>query len=197
MIGYRPRMRIACCVLVLAGCGSQSSETFLLEAPDCALVNNFTVDGAATPWTDCRIYWSGFPYQTLTVELTVPNTTGSFVSPAPGWMRASLHVPGEVDAELTAAAFESADHLPTTVPDDTIMIDLPIASCGNLGAMTPPADVMADVGDRSVSLSLGVSGSCMTSSGRHDFTGGFILTAAAKAGSDTTGDPFTPVTPEE
>lgn len=169
----------------------------MLETTDCALVNNLTVDGAATPWTGCRIYWSGFPYQTLSVELTVPNTTGSFVSPAAGWMRASLHVPGEVDTELTAAAFESADRLPTTVAEDTIVIDLPIASCGNLGAMTPPVDVMADVGDRSVSLSLSVSGSCMTQSGQHSFTGGVILTAAAKAGSTTSGDPFTPVTPTE
>lgn len=190
-------MRIACCVLVLVGCGSQSSETFLLETTDCALVNNLTVDGAATPWTDCRIYWSGLPYQTLSVELTIPNTTGSFVAPAAGWMRASLHVPGEVDDALTTAPFEPAERLPTTVAEDEILVDLPIAGCGNVGAMTPPIGVMADVGDKSVSLSLNVNGSCMTSSGQSTFIGGFILTAAAKAGSVTTGDPFTPVTPTE
>lgn len=186
-------MRIAWCVLVAAGCGTQSSDPFLLDSADCALVNNFKVDGTATAWTDCRVYWSAVPYQTLTVELTIPNTTGSFLAPAAGWMRASAHVPGELDTDLTTIAFEPSNALPSAVPDDKIALDLSLPACGNLGAMMKTVDTMADVGADSVSFSMSLSGTC----GQSMYTGGFILTAAAKAGSVTTTDPATPVTPTE
>ena len=69
------------CAVVTMGCGTQgtdapSMEPFLLETTDCALVNNFTVDGTATAHTGCRMYWSGMPSNMLTVELTIPNMTG-------------------------------------------------------------------------------------------------------------------------
>ena len=163
--------------VLLAGCGTQSTSSFLIETADCTLVNNFTVDGAATPWTDCRVYWSGLPYQTLTVELTLPNTTGSFLSPAAGWMRASLHAPGDVAADLTTMMFPDA-MVPTSVPDDKIALDLPVTSCGNLGATQRMVDVMAEVGDRSASFSANLGGSCSDSGGTRSLAGGFLVTAS-------------------
>jgi hypothetical protein len=184
------------CVL-LVGCGTQSTESFLLDTEDCAVSNNFKIDNVATPWTDCRVFWSGLPYQTLTVELTIPNTTGSFLSPGAGWLRASLHAPGDVDAQLTTIPFEPADRLPTTVAEDKIALDLPDNECGNIGSTSFGVRVMADVGSRSVSLSLSTSGTCTFPGGQRSFSGGFIITAAGKAGSPSNADVGTLVTPIE
>jgi len=189
------------CALVVAGCGTQSAGPFLIDTADCALVNNFKLDGAATKWTDCRVHWSGEPTNILSVELTVPNTTGSFLSPGADWVRASVHVPaGGVSGDLTVAAFEPADELPAAVPHGMLPLDLWLGMCGNVGAaMTgETASVMADVGGSSVSFSLSIDGSCTQLGGAMStFSGGFILTAAAKADAMTTADPSTLVSVTE
>lgn len=172
-------------------------EPFLLETTDCALVNNFTVDGTATAHTDCRMYWSGMPSNMLTVELTIPNMTGSFLSPGAGWLRASVHVPvADVSGELTSTMFPF-DELPSTLTDTEIALDYSPSTCSNIGSAMLAVDTMADVGDKSGFFSLSFSGMCAASSGMSAFTGGFILTAAAKDGSITNGDPGMLVTPTE
>jgi hypothetical protein len=173
--------------VVVAGCGTQSAESFLLETNDCALVNNFKVDGAATAWTDCRTYWSGAPSNMLTVELTTPATTGSFVAPASGWARASVHVSdGGVDDDLAIKPFP-AGALPTSRAAGDVGLDIPLTACGNVGAVTGTTRIMADVGDASVSFSMAVNVMC----GQAQLTGGFIVTAS---GSMTSGDPASVVT---
>jgi hypothetical protein len=181
-------MRVASIVcVVVAGCGTPSAQSFLLETTDCAVVNNFKVDGAATPWTDCRVYWSGSSTSMLTVELTTPGTTGSFVAPAAGWARANLHVPaGGVDGDHAIKPL-AASTLPTSRAANEIGLDIPLTGCGNVGAVAGMVDVMADVGDGSVSFSMSVALACGTA----QLTGGFIVTAS---GSMTTGDPATVVT---
>jgi hypothetical protein len=177
-LGYRIAMRAAWSALVAIGCGTQSSSLYLLDTEDCAVTNNFKIDNVTAPWTDCRVFWSGLPYQTLTIELTIPNTTGSFLSPGAGWLRASLHAPGEVDSELATIPFEPSDRLPTSVAEGKIMFDLPHNDCGNIGTTAFNVRTMADVGDESMSLSLSMSGTCTFPGGQHAFSGGVIVTAA-------------------
>ena len=181
-------MRVAAIVcVVIMGCGTQSTESFLIETTDCAVVNNFKVDGAATAWTDCRVYWSGASTSMLTVELTTPGTMGSFVMPATGWARANVYVPaGGVDGDHAIKPL-AAGTLPSSRADDEIGLDIPIAACGNIGVVAGTANAMADVGDGSVSFSMSVNVMCGTA----QLTGGFIVTAS---GSSTTGDPATVVT---
>jgi hypothetical protein len=193
------RAAVIVCALV-AGCGTQGSGPsgsgpFLLETTDCALVNNFMFDGAPTSWTDCRVYWSGQPTNIMTVELTVPATTGSFLAPGPGWVRASVHVPaGSINGGLTPTT-QAAGALPTTVADDKIALDLTLPFCGNLGmSKFDPIATMADVGDESVSFSMSLSGTCPRSGTAAQYSGGVILTAAAQDGAMTNADPATPVT---
>jgi hypothetical protein len=178
---------LALCLLA-AGCGATSTEPFLVDTADCAVVNNFKIDNQATPWNDCRVYWAAGT-DVLTVELTTPGTSGSFLAPAPAWIRASVQVPlGDVDAMLQSTA-HPASTLPSSVAAGEIALDLVVADCGKL-ASGMSVDTMADVGDRSVSFSMSLSGTC----GAHAYSGGFIVSAAAKAGSTATGDPATIVT---
>jgi hypothetical protein len=143
------------------------------------------------------MYWSGMPSNMLTVELTIPNTTGSFLSPGGSWLRASVHVPvADVSGTLTSAMFPF-DALPTTLADNQIALDFSPSTCSNIGPSMLAVDTMADVGDKSGFFSMSFSGMCAASSGMSTFTGGFILTAAAKDGSITTTDPATLVTPTE
>ena len=181
-------MRAAAIVcVVLMGCGTQSASSFLLETTDCAVVNNFKADGAATPWSDCRVYWSGSSTSMLTVELTTPGTSGSFVMPATSWARANVYVPADgVDGDHAIKPL-AAGALPTSRAADEIGLDIPIAACGNLNTATGTVDVMADVGDGSISFSMSVALMCGTA----QLTGGFIVTAS---GSTTAGDPATVVT---
>jgi hypothetical protein len=181
-------MRAAAIVLGLVGCGTQSANSFLLETTDCALVNTFKAGGAATPWTDGRIYWTGAPNNILTVELTTPGVSGSFVSPGAGWIRASVSVPvGGVDSALAITPFPST--LPTTLTTDQIALDMMVTGCpANLGAEQGVINTMADVGDLSASFSMSFNLSC----GATMLTGGFILTASGSAAS---ADPATVVTP--
>lgn len=184
-------------VVVGAGCGTQSAGPWLLESTDCALVNTFTFDGAPTAWTDCRAYWSGTPANVLSIELTTPGTTGSFLAPGQGWARASVHVPsGEISGQLATTPYEPADVLPTAIPDASIVLDLSLPTCGNLGSsMLVTVDTMADVGAESASFSMSLGGTCYRSGGQSMYSGGFIITAAAQAGSMTDGDPGTIVGP--
>ena len=184
---------LAWCAL-LAGCGATSNEPFLVDTADCALVNNFKVGGQATAWNDCRVYWAGSPTNMLTVELTTSGTMGSFLAPAQTWIRASVQVPaGDVDATLHSIA-HPATALPTTLAADQIALDLFIAGCGNVGGNNLAPHTMADVGDRSASFSISLDGTCSEQTVMHPFTGGFIVSAAAKAGTMPTGDPATVVT---
>ena len=177
------RMRRAAlsCALVGAGCGSQSTEPFLVETTECALVNNLRFDNTPTSWTDCRVYWSGDPANILTVQLTIPGTMGSFVEPEPSWARASVHVPGgAVSGELAPTPFSPGTALPTALPDGTIALDLSLPFCGNLGGGGgPPRDVTAEVGAGTASFSINLSGTCFRSGGQSTYSGGFIITAAA------------------
>jgi hypothetical protein len=187
-------MRVAFVVCLVAGCGVKSNEPFLVDIADCALVNNFKVDNAPTAWNDCRVYWSGSSTDILTVELTTPGTTGSFVAPAPSWIRASVQVPaGDLNAMLHSIAHPPRS-LPSTVATDQLALDLFVSGCGNIGGNALMVDTMADVGDRSASFSLSVDGTCSEQTFSHAYTGGFIVSAAAKAGAMTTADPATPVT---
>ena len=184
-------MRSLALCLLLAGCGVTSNEPFLVDTADCAVVNNFKIDDQATAWNDCRVYWSAAT-NVLTVELTTPGTSGSFLAPAPAWIRASVQVPaGEVNATL-----QSVEHpvstLPVSVAMGELALDLPTVQCGKLASVS--VDTMADVGDRSASLSMSFNGTCTGQSGAHPYSGGFIVSAAAKAGSTATGDPATIVT---
>lgn len=188
-------MRTLALCLVVTGCGVKSNEPFLVETTDCAVVNNFKVDGQATAWNDCRVYWAGSATDILTVELTTSGTTGSFVTPSPSWIRASVHVPaGDINAMLRSIAHPPRS-LPSSVVADEIALDLFVAGCGNIGGNGLMIDTMADVGDRSASFSLSADGSCMEQTFSHTYTGGFIVSAAAKAGSMTTSDPNTVVGP--
>jgi hypothetical protein len=181
-------MRAIVC-LGLAGCGTQSVDSFLLDTPDCAVVNTFKVDGAATPWTDCRVYWAGSSTNIFTVELTTPGQSGSFVMPASSWIRASVFVPASgVDDSLAITPFAS-NALPTTLAANQLALDMPLA-CGNLGSMQGMVRTMADVGNVSTSMSMSFNLSC----GAMQLSGGFIVSAAAQEGSTTTGDPATVVT---
>ncbi len=178
---------------LLAACGTTSAEPFAIDTADCALVNNFTVDGQPSRWTDCRVYWST---AVLTVELTVPATTGSFVTPDPQWLRASVAVPtGEVSATLQSIRHPTGA-LPTSLPADQLALELLLyCDVGVLGAGFS-VETMADVGDGSVYFSMnGITGSCTREGvGGRTFDGGFIVSAAAKAGSTTAADPATVVT---
>jgi len=186
-------MRAGLLCIALAGCGVQSNDPFLLETSDCSLVNNFQIDGVATAWTDCRLYWAGSASNILTVELTQPGSTGSFIAPAASWIRASVYVPGGgLNGDLAAAPLP-AGSLPTSVGATQIALDFSITNCGNLGeTQTTPVETMADVGDSSVSFSIKLSGSC--GGGLRQYTGGFLVSAAAQAGSMTNTDPATVVT---
>lgn len=187
-------MRVACFVCLVAGCGVKSNEPFLVETTDCAVVNNFKVDGQATTWNDCRVYWAGSSTDVLTVELTTSGTTGSFLAPAPSWIRASVQVPaGDLNAMLHSIAHPPRS-LPSSVAADQIALDLFVPSCGNIGGNGLMVDTMADVGDRSASFSLSVDGTCSEQTVSHAYTGGFIVSAAAKAGATTNADPATPIT---
>lgn len=186
--------RTACLVCLVAGCGVKSSEPFLVETTDCALVNNFKVDNAPTAWNDCRVYWSGSSTDILTVELTTSGTAGSFVAPAPSWIRASVQVPaGDINAMLHSIAHPPRS-LPSSVAADQIALDLFVSGCGNIGGNGLVVDTMADVGERSASFSLSAEGSCMEQTFMHAYAGGFIVSAAAKAGAMTNADPATLVT---
>lgn len=170
----------------MAGCGTQSMESFLLETPECSLFNNFQVDGTATPWNDCRVYWSGSPDDVLTVELTTPGTMGSFLAPAPSWVRASVTVDGGTGTtKRTAVPFSPTNVLPTALDADEIALTMPIAGCADLTATMPMVDVMTDIGDRSVSFSMSLEGTCDQTT----FTGGFIVSAAGRQGMVGGGDP--------
>ena len=176
------------CVLAF-GCGTQSTTAFVLESGDCALVNNLTVDGGATGWNGCRVYFSGAPYNVLTVQFTTPGTMGSFVTPAPTWARASVHAPGEIDTRLAAMLY-TAGSLPTSLDATTMRLDLTLPFCGNLGA-AGSYPVTADVGESSASFSLSLTGTCPRSGGQTSYTGGFIITAS---GTSAVADPNIVVT---
>src|SRR5688500_5725877 len=142
------------CVLAF-GCGTQSTTAFVLDSGDCAVVNNLTVDGAPTAWNGCRVFFSGAPYNVLTVQLTTPGSMGSCTTPASTWARARVHAPGEIDAELTAMAYDAGRVLPTSLGATEMRLDLTLATCGNLGTTrTTPIPTMADVGESSVSFSM-------------------------------------------
>jgi len=187
------------CVLAV-GCGTTSPDSFLIETTDCALVNNFQINNQPSQWNDCRVYWQGTATEVLTIELTIPGSSGSFSAPDLRWVRASMLVRGgHLDATLQSSGHPMGE-LPTAVPADELALDLLITNCGNVGGGTLDGpfsvDTMADVGDRSVSFSMSFTGQC-TAEGSilKNFSGGFILTAAAKAGSTATGDPATVVGP--
>ncbi|HEX5060597.1 MAG TPA: hypothetical protein VFV99_14615 [Kofleriaceae bacterium] len=184
-------MRMVLVCLAVAGCGVKSNEPFLLDTADCSVVNNFKVDNQATPWTDCRAYWSGTS-NVLTVELTTPASMGSFLAPAPMWIRASVQVDADVNATLRSVA-HPASALPSTVASDQIAIDLVVPGCGNIGANGVMIKTMADVGDKSVGFSLGIDGTCSEQTVMHALSGGFIVSAAAQAGSTAASDPATVV----
>jgi hypothetical protein len=184
-------MRAALWLAVVAGCGTPSDEPFVIETTDCALVNSFTFDGQSTQWNDCRVYWSGPPTKMLTVELTNPATSGSFVMPHATWIRASLHVPnGEVQGSLRTT--EHYGTLPPSLGSDQLALDMRVATCGNLGTSGLSLNTTAEVGDLSASFTVQISTICYRSGGQTMLSGGFIVSASAA--SSAAADPATIVT---
>jgi hypothetical protein len=186
-------MRVAWLALV-AGCGTVAPDPFVIETTDCSLVNNFMIGGQPSRWDRCRVYWSGSPESILTVELALPMTSGSFLIPGIGWIRASAYVPGGAfNGELRSFQHDPQNTLPATLGVDQLALDMPIATCGNLGAIGLMVPTMADVGALSVSFSMDLPPhTCFRSGGSLDVGGGFIISATASA--PAAADPATMVT---
>jgi hypothetical protein len=182
-------MRSLALCLLAAGCGVQSTDSFIVETTDCAVVNNFMIDDQPTPWNDCRVYWGAPASDVLTVELTTSGTKGSFVAPDASWIRASVQAP--VNGMLTSATHASGS-LPGEVAANMIAIDLPVGACGNIASSGVMIDTMADVGSNGASFSMGFDGTCSAAGTTVTFTGGFIVSAAGRAAST---DPATVVGP--
>jgi hypothetical protein len=178
---YTDAMRSLALCLLAAGCGVQSTETFIVETMDCAVVNNFTIDDQPTQWNDCRISWGGSATEVLTVELTTSGTKGSFNAPDASWIRASVHAP--VNGPLTSAPPPKATEIPSDVPEGTIAIDLPVGACGNIAASGISIDTMADIGSNGASFSIGFDGTCDAAGTPVMLTGGFIVSAAGRSTS--------------
>lgn len=195
-MSYASRMRPVWFVVALAGCGTTSPAPFLIETTDCALVNNFTVNGAPSAWNDCRVYWSGAPDEMLTVELTTPGSSGSFLEPG-AWVRATAHVPGgSLNGALTTVAYMPADVLPTSLAADQLALHMTIIGCGDVGSSGGrlQMNTMAEVGERSASFSMSVpTYTCYYSGGQAVLGGGFVVSASAAASAMA--DPSTVVGP--
>ena len=179
--------RLVLCV-VLMSCGVQSDHAFVLDTPDCALVNNFTIGSAPTTWSDCRVYWSGPTTNVLVVDLTTPGTSGLFVAPDPSWLRVGMRTDGG-NVTRTITSYPAPGSLPTSLATDEVALGAQLPGCEQGLSSTHSANVMAEVGEINVGFSLGLSVECGDGMPPLHAGDGFILTAAAQAGSVTDRDP--------
>jgi hypothetical protein len=121
-------------------------------------------------------------------------TSGSFLSPGIGWVRASAYVPGGAfNGELRTFQHDPQNTLPVSLGVDQLALDLSIATCGNLGAVGLMVATMAEVGAGSVSFSMTLpTHTCFRSGGQMNVGGGFIVSASAAM--PAVADPATVVT---
>jgi hypothetical protein len=181
-------------VVTVIGCTS-TPKPFLIETTGCTLTNNLTFDGQPSSWNGCRVFWSGSPDDMLTVEATLSNTTGSFVNPAGGWIRATVHAPGGTfNGAPTSQPYASQTALPTSLAADQLALSMLVATCGDFGTLNLTMTTTADVGDRRASFSTNFpSYTCFGSGSRFTVAGSIAITASSPTAA--AGDPNTVVGP--
>lgn len=109
-------------LIALSGCSSEDeNQLFTMETNACQLTSTARVAGNDARWAGCRAQFSGSPYNVLTMQFLTPGTTGSFISPGPGWL--TISVSGE-SAEYTSLAVDDSDGsvLPVSVDPHSVSV---------------------------------------------------------------------------
>jgi hypothetical protein len=116
-----PRYFLAIGLSLVACTEPEANPSWVMETTDCELATSATIGGEPALWVDCRAFWSGLPFEILTVELLTAATTGSFIAPGPGWL--SFSVSGKAPENATLVVDDTqASQVPVSVPEHAISI---------------------------------------------------------------------------
>jgi hypothetical protein len=159
------------CIAALAALGSMVAcgldDLVAWEGEQCRLTAQLTTNSGGPPYISCRAtYWPGGnirPEGIVTVQLLVPNSTGSFLEPAPYWISLNVNVNTSENVSVPLVAGFSPyspnpDYVPTVadgLPRETMsmVVDVPYDGGGTARSIGYGARGTVRLGANRVSVS--------------------------------------------